>query len=216
MTVLPDRLTFRGGFDLAEAGTYAYSFKFKDSEGVDTVDPPRYEIEAIADQVPQVTIDAPAADATVTANAQIPVTVTAKDDWGLRDLQLRFHVGESSEANAPTVALATGLPRSEHHRASIVWPLGGLSVSEGMRIVFPPRRPIGSTWDRHTSAGACLVSSRSSPQSKKRLKSFRDRPICSAFWSVRSTFNRRPPTRRVISMFSSKRRAACARPISTS
>ena len=136
MTVLPDRLTFRGGFDLAEAGTYAYSFKFKDSEGVDTVDPPRYEIEAIADQVPQVTIDAPAADATVTANAQIPVTVTAKDDWGLRDLQLRFHVGESSEANAPTVALATGLPRSEHHRASIVWPLGGLSVSEGMRIVF--------------------------------------------------------------------------------
>jgi Bacterial Ig domain len=136
MTVLPDRLTFRGGFDLAEAGTYAYSFKFKDSEGVDTVDPPRYEIEAIADQVPQVTIDAPAADATVTANAQIPVTVTAKDDWGLRDLQLRFRVGENLEANAPTVALATGLPRSEHHRASMVWPLGGLGVSEGMRIVF--------------------------------------------------------------------------------
>lgn len=136
ISVSADRQTIRGGFALSEAGTYPYTFRLKDAEGVEGVDPPRYEIEASADQIPQVTIDSPKVDATVTADAQIPVTVSAKDDWGLRDLRLRFHVGEGLETDAPTLALAAGLPRSEHHRASMVWPLGGLSVSEGMRIVF--------------------------------------------------------------------------------
>jgi hypothetical protein len=136
ISVLPDHQTFRGAFALAEAGSYAYAFRLTDSEGVESADSTRYEIEAIADQIPQVTIDVPTNDATVTADAQIPVTVTAKDDWGLRDLRLRFHVGDGLEADSSTLALATGLPRSEHHRASIVWPLGGLAVSDGMRIVF--------------------------------------------------------------------------------
>jgi hypothetical protein len=136
VSVLPDRQTIRGNFVLAEAGNYAYTFRLKDAEGVESVDPPRYEIDAVADQIPQVTIDAPTVDATVTADAQIPVTVTAKDDWGLRDLRLRFHVGEGAETDASTLPLATGLPRSEHHRVSIIWPLAGLAVSEGMRIVF--------------------------------------------------------------------------------
>ncbi len=136
ITVLPDRQTIRGNFVLAEAGNYAYTFRLKDAEGVESVDPPRYEIDAVADQIPQLTIDIPTADATVTADAQIPVTVTAKDDWGLRDLRLRFHVGEAAETDAPTLPLASGLPRSEHHRVSIVWPLAGLAVSEGMRIIF--------------------------------------------------------------------------------
>jgi hypothetical protein len=136
ISLLSDRQTFRGAFGLAAAGTDAYTIRMRDSEGVESIDPPRYEIDAIADQIPQVTIETPTADATVTADAQIPVTVAAKDDWGLRDLRLRFQVGESSETNASTLPLATGLPRSEHHRVSIVWPLGGLAVSEGMRIVF--------------------------------------------------------------------------------
>jgi hypothetical protein len=135
-TVMPDKQTFRGTFPLAEPGAYAYLFRLKDSEGVENADPPRYEIEAAADLVPEVSIDIPTADATVTADAQIPVTVTAKDDWGLRELRLRFHVGENADGSGSTLPLATELRRTEHHRVSIVWPLGGLAVSEGMRIVF--------------------------------------------------------------------------------
>lgn len=135
-TILPDRQAFRGTFVLAEPGTSAYTFRLKDSEGVENADPPRYEIEAAADLVPDVTIDIPAADATVTADAQVPVTVSAKDDWGLRELRLKFHVGENAEVHATTLPLASELPRVEHHRVSIVWPLSGLAVSEGMRIVF--------------------------------------------------------------------------------
>ncbi len=135
-TVLPDRRAFRGTFVLAEPGAYAYTFQLKDSEGIENADSPRYEIEATADLVPEVTIDVPAADATVTADAQVPVTVSAKDDWGLRELRLRFHVGDNVEAHATTLPLASELPRIEHHRVSIVWPIAGLGVSEGMRILF--------------------------------------------------------------------------------
>ena len=135
-TVLPDRQVFRGNFVLAEPGAYAYVFRLKDAEGIENVDPPRNEIEASADLVPDVTIDVPNADATVTADAQIPLTVSAKDDWGLREMRLRFHVGENADAHASTLTLASELPRDEHHRVSLVWPLSSLAVSEGMRIVF--------------------------------------------------------------------------------
>jgi hypothetical protein len=135
-TILPDRQAFRGTFVLAEPGAYAYTFQLKDSEGIENANPPRYEIEAAADQIPEVTIDVPPADTTVTADAHVPVTVSAKDDWGLRELRLRIHVGDNAEARATTLSLANELPRPEHQRVSIVWPLDGLAVSEGMRIVF--------------------------------------------------------------------------------
>jgi hypothetical protein len=135
-TILADRQVFRGSFVLAQPGAYAYAFRLKDSEGIENVDPPRYEIEASADLVPEVTVDVPSADGTVTADAQIPVTVSAKDDWGLREMRLRFHVGENADTHASTLTLAGDLPRAEHHRVSMVWPLSGLAVSEGMRIVF--------------------------------------------------------------------------------
>ena len=133
-TRLTDPRTFRGTFVLTEPGAYAYSFQLKDVEGVENVDPPRYEIEALADLVPDVTIDRPSADATVTTDAQVPIEVSAKDDLGLRALRLSFHVGDVADDRAKTVSLATDLPRPEHWHTSIVWPLSSLSVSEGMRI----------------------------------------------------------------------------------
>ena len=135
-TVLPGQHAFRGSFVLAEAGAYGYAFQLKDSDGVESADSPRYEIEAAADQSPEVAIDTPAADVTVTADANLPVTVSAKDDWGLRELRLRFHVGDTPEERASTLPLATESPQSEHRRVAIMWPLASLSLSEGMRIVF--------------------------------------------------------------------------------
>ena len=132
-----DSRGFRGTFVLSDPGTYAYSFRLKDSEGVEGGDSPRYEIEALPDAVPEVAIDEPSADATVTADAQLPITVSAKDDFGLREMRLRFHIGDNAEAaHTSTVPLATDLPRPQHHRVSFKWRLGDLSVSEGMRIVF--------------------------------------------------------------------------------
>jgi hypothetical protein len=136
LTLGADAREFRGNFVLAEAGAYGYSFLLKDSEGIENPEAPRYEIEAAADAVPDVTIDQPASDSTVTAVAQLPVTATAKDDLGLRDLRLRFRLGDASATPEGTILLATDLPRPQHHRASLVWNLRELPLSEGMRIAF--------------------------------------------------------------------------------
>jgi|GEM_PF-3317629 len=131
-----DAREFHGGFVIAEAGAYGYSFQLKDTEGIENPEAPRYEIEAAADVVPDVTIDQPAADATVTAVAQLPVTATAKDDLGLRDMRLRFRLGDSSTTPEATIPMASDLPRLQHHRVSLVWNLRELPLSEGMRIAL--------------------------------------------------------------------------------
>jgi hypothetical protein len=131
-----DSREFRGRFQLSEAGAYGYSFVLKDTDGIENPEAPRYEIEAAADAVPDVTIDQPSGDATVTAVAQLPVTATAKDDLGLREMRLRFHLGDVSATPDATIPLASDLPRPQHHRVSLNWNLRELPLSEGMRIVF--------------------------------------------------------------------------------
>ncbi len=131
-----DSREFRGSFVLAEAGAYGYAFLLKDAEGIENPEAPRYEIEAAADVVPDVTIDQPSADATVTAVAQLPVTATAKDDLGLRDMRLRFRLGDASATPDATIPMASDLPRPQHHRSALIWNLRELPLSEGMRIAF--------------------------------------------------------------------------------
>ncbi len=132
--LLADGREFRGSFVLSEAGASSYSLLLKDTEGIENPEAPRYEIEAAADAVPDVTIDQPAADATVTAVAQLPVTATAKDDLGLREMRLRFRLGDASAIPDATLPMASNLPRLQHHRGSLIWNLRGLPLSEGMRI----------------------------------------------------------------------------------
>ena len=131
-----DSREFRGSFVLSEPGAYGYTFLLKDTEAIENPDAPRYEIEAAADAVPDVTIDQPPADASVTAVAQLPVTATAKDDLGLRDMRLQFRLGDASATPEATIPMASALPRPQHHRVSFVWNLRDLPLSEGMRIVF--------------------------------------------------------------------------------
>ncbi|HEV7998246.1 MAG TPA: DUF4175 family protein, partial [Planctomycetaceae bacterium] len=132
--LLADGREFRGSFVLSEAGTSSYALLLKDTEGIENPDAPRYEIEAAADAVPDVTIDQPAADATVTSVAHLPVTVTAKDDLGLREMRLRFGLGDASATPDATIPMASDLPRPQHHRGSLVWNLSELPLSDGMRI----------------------------------------------------------------------------------
>jgi hypothetical protein len=134
ISLLADARDFRGNFVLSEAGAYSYALLLKDTEGIENPDAPRYEIEAAADAVPDVTIDQPAADATVTAVAQLQLTATAKDDLGLREMRLRFRLGDASATPDATIPMASDLPRPQHHRASLIWNLRELPLSEGMRI----------------------------------------------------------------------------------
>jgi hypothetical protein len=136
MNLSSDSREFAANFGLAEAGSYGYAFLLKDTEGIENPEAPRYEIEAAADVVPDVTIDQPPTDATVTATAQLPVTATAKDDLGLRDMRLRFRLGDASATPDLTIPMASELPRPQHHRVSLVWNLRELPLSEGMRIAL--------------------------------------------------------------------------------
>jgi hypothetical protein len=136
MKISDDARGFFGSFTIAEPGTYPYSFRLMDKEGIESIDPPRYEIQAAADLIPEVTIDQPAADATVTSSAELPIVVSAKDDFGLRDVRICFGIGDSPASHAAVLPLATNLPREPRHKAGVRWRIADLHVSDGMRIVF--------------------------------------------------------------------------------
>ncbi|MCA9117274.1 MAG: hypothetical protein KDA79_19525, partial [Planctomycetaceae bacterium] len=80
-------------FTITEPGLYAWWLELTDLDGFEDADAPRFEILAVPDTVPQVFIEQPQTDLNVTANAVIPVEVTARDDIGLRQVRLPYRTG---------------------------------------------------------------------------------------------------------------------------
>ncbi len=142
VTLSSDGRELTGTLAIAEPGVYPYSFQLRDAEGIEG-DAARSEIDALADLIPEVTVEDPSTDRTVTADAEVPIVVSAKDDLGLRQLQLAFHVGDAPAARDTLIPLGPELARVEHHKTTYNWNLGELAASEGMRIVFHAQ---GTDW----------------------------------------------------------------------
>jgi len=78
----------------------SYWFELTDREGLGGGRDTRWEIHAIPDAPPSVSIEEPAANLYVTARAEVPLRITAKDDLAIREIALVYTVFNSAAATS--------------------------------------------------------------------------------------------------------------------
>ncbi|MEO6812144.1 MAG: DUF4175 family protein, partial [Isosphaeraceae bacterium] len=128
-------------FQVAESGSF--SFALTDTEGFRSQDKDttRFEVHALRDEEPRVTIDEPSSDRDVTANANVPVRIAAEDDYGLGLVRLLYKVASgSSEPSAETIiplwAAESGTSTTKRVEVPHDWDLAPLKLSPGTIITF--------------------------------------------------------------------------------
>lgn len=135
--IAADGQQLTAAFQIKEAGIYSYWIDLRDRQNFGNSDAPRYEIRAIQDTPPDIYIDRPATDIQVTANAEVPFRVVAKDDLGLRELRLRYQILEAgkTELSKPVeIPLASLDKHPLQHTHDHVWQLESLKLAAGTQI----------------------------------------------------------------------------------
>ncbi len=74
-----------------------WAIVLRNREGLGSESPVRHRITAIPDEPPRVEITAPGKDLTVSLPARIPVTIRARDDYGLAELSLVTRRGDGGD-----------------------------------------------------------------------------------------------------------------------
>jgi hypothetical protein len=164
-------------FTVTESGNYSYWFEFKDREGFENPQAPRYDVKALADRVPVVRLVAPSEDVRITAGDKargLGTVVTVKplveDDLGIRTVALRYRFEYDEKGKFRTKVLFPGdqMPESPNKRDKTEnrreynqpckWKLK--DVTEGMQVRFfieaaddfdldPSGRPVPTPLPRH-------------------------------------------------------------------
>ncbi len=126
-----------------------YWVLLQDSEGLEGGAEDQWDIRAVADLAPSVTIEQPVANLFVTPDGEVSIKVVAKDDLVIHDVALHFSRSDRTDvedftvplyqgpqvAAAQPIALASGQlgeSRVIEHR----WPLADLNIKSGSRITF--------------------------------------------------------------------------------
>lgn len=146
--------TITSSFIIVEPGVYTWWFELVDAQGFENPNPARYEVRGIADAVPEIRIETPAADALVTADAELLVRTSATDDLGISSMRLVFArdgeideprpaAGQAAGAAVPgapsgqnVIPLFDGAGRPLEQTVDYPWQLAELKLTAGMRIVF--------------------------------------------------------------------------------
>ena len=81
-------------FEIKEVVATHYWFELTGTHGFTDREAVRYELRGIADTVPEVSIETPMTDVLLTADAELPVSILAKDDLGLRSLRISYLIGD--------------------------------------------------------------------------------------------------------------------------
>ncbi len=123
-------------FEIPEAGVYSWWLDLKDWEGFENPAAPRYKVRGIADVVPDVTIEEPLLDRTVTPTATVPVRVLARDDLGLREIRLQYKLGNDSKTPLIPVPLFSTTDCPEKYTAEFRWDFTKLNLKPGQQIIF--------------------------------------------------------------------------------
>ena len=149
-----DQRQFSTVFDIKDAVAGSYWFELTDTQGFTDREAVRYELRGIADSVPDITIETPVTDVMLTADAELPVEVLAKDDLGLREVRITYQVGDEEKLRKiplfdRTATDPNELPRDEssppeavgalgpqRQQSSYLWKIADLEPEPGMRIVF--------------------------------------------------------------------------------
>jgi hypothetical protein len=136
------------GDELIVEKSGAYWFKLTDREkltgGVDT----RWEIRAVADTSPTVSIEQPAGTVFVTPDAMVPLRVVAKDDLAVAQVGVEY--GRSDQEGTSSFPLYTGPPQApsragglsaatdlgESRVVTYEWQLAPLGLKPGIQVPF--------------------------------------------------------------------------------
>jgi hypothetical protein len=140
----------------------SYWFRFTDREGLVGGDNDRWEIQAVADAPPSVTIEQPAANLYVTPQAVVPLRIMVKDDLAIRDVALAFSRQTTAEPVPPAAdkeritqetlvplyagpqqiprqassALSQSIQSGQRQLIEYRWQLELLQLAPGLQVVF--------------------------------------------------------------------------------
>jgi hypothetical protein len=110
----------------------------------------RWEIQAITDQPPSVSLQQPSGNLLVTAGAIVPVTITAKDDLAIHTVDLVYTRSDHTEVGETTLRLFAGPDRAPASRPitdamssagpaktiDYSWDLGPLKLAPGTHVLL--------------------------------------------------------------------------------
>ena len=127
----------------------AYWFKLLDVDGLVGGNDNRWEIRAVPDLPPTVLIEKPSGTLLVTANARVPLRVSAKDDLALRRIDLVFSRSDRPKQAEVVQPMYVGPERVELQSkglsqaeqgdgrvASLDWELASLGLTAGTQVTF--------------------------------------------------------------------------------
>lgn len=123
--------TVSGAVNVTQDG--AYTLHLRDTDGFQNPEPQSFPIRAIADRTPDVLLRQPGGDLEVVPDAQIPLTTTAQDDYGLNQVRLRFTVEGRKSA---TLSLGRGGQRETDLELDSLWSLASLKLQPGDLIQY--------------------------------------------------------------------------------
>lgn len=89
----------------------AYWLELEDSEGLVGGASDRWEIRAITDQVPTVTVEQPDSNIFVTARGEVPLKIVVKDDMAIERVSLHFSRSDRSDVQDFTIPLYQAVER---------------------------------------------------------------------------------------------------------
>lgn len=134
-------------FEITEPVASYYWIELTDERGFTDHEPVRYELRGIGDGVPVVTIESPVTDVTLTADAELPIEILAKDDLGLREVRIRYQIGDDEvtktiplfthpkqDALSPADGAAGLGPQQQ--QVDHIWKMSDLQLEPGTQIVF--------------------------------------------------------------------------------
>jgi len=98
---------FQADIELLEKRNCEFSISVTDINNLHNDNSNRYQIQVIEDEPPVITISTPASSIQATNQATIPLRVMAKDDISLRQIRLRYRIGQSSQQDMLMVPLNT-------------------------------------------------------------------------------------------------------------
>jgi hypothetical protein len=133
-------------FTIEKSGSYWLDLT--DREGLSAGSDDRWEIRAIPDTPPTVSIEQPTANLFVTPRAVVPIRVAAKDNLAVHSIALMFRRSDSEPESTRPLWTSAALPRptplsegqaapeGDHHVVDDRWNLGPLELKPGSHVTF--------------------------------------------------------------------------------
>lgn len=139
LVVSTDGRGVTGGFVLARPGSSSWWLAMKDRQGFENPDTQRFDLRVLPDLAPDVRLDEPLQDLTVTPDAQVRFKVTSKDDLAIQQMLLVYETSGSTDSNAATrptrIELLSGDERPQQQTVEYVLDLKPLKLQVGQKVV---------------------------------------------------------------------------------